>query len=87
MIQIDKSTLPSDVLIVANIIRRFEQSMNPKLPVFHYEGRAVMLGHDLSPETMDALRSGEIITVLNQCGSPEFHLAMDGYGQLREHRV
>jgi hypothetical protein len=56
-------------------------SYNPK----HYfdDGRTTEYGADLGPERMEALRRGEIFTLLDREGRPWQRILMDSYDQLR----
>lgn len=48
------------------------------------KGRTVESGRPLTPEEMQALRAGEILTVLSEDRSPYSRLLMDSYGTIRE---
>jgi hypothetical protein len=55
----------------------------------HYfdDGRTVEFGADLGPERMEALRRGEIFTLLDREGRPLKRILMDSYDQLRASEI
>lgn len=58
---------------------------NPK--TYHDEGRTLKWGEDISIENMQALRSGEIFTLLNTEGEKYSTVLMDSYDQIRERKI
>lgn len=55
---------------------------NPK--DYHDDGRTLEWGKSLTPEQKDALRGGEIFTLLDRNGDPHSRVLMDSYDQTRQ---
>jgi|GEM_PF-4538587 len=51
------------------------------------EGRTTPWGVDLTPEIMDAMRNGEVFTVLDPSGKPHSKICIDPYGQMRQRAI
>ncbi len=77
-------------LDVMNEIQQLEKmaGIKPNHPLYHYNGRQLKWGEDLSPETIHALREeSEVFLLMDANNQPYLFLLADGYGNFRQNLI
>jgi hypothetical protein len=81
-----QETLSAEDRLKLNTIRSLEKVFNPSLKDFHYKGRVLRWGENIPPDLMQALKEGEVLTLLDEDGQPLHHIMMDANGTIRQGR-